>query len=130
MKNHHNFGAVTKLQRVHHPELAELATRFAEAFIEEGGFGPLSVQFRPDKNGTRKAQEMNLRKTGSTFPRLMMGQDEIGNIMNWMLPDLDFPIYKRQNPGYDTVILKSLYSYQLFEDDLNELEKEKYWHSN
>ncbi len=127
LKNHHNFGAVTKLQRVHHPELEELANRFAEAFIEEGGFGPLSIQFRPDKNGVQKAQEMNLRTTGSTYPRLMMGQDEIGTIINWMLPSVHFPVYKRPKPGYDAVILKSLYSYQLIEDDIYDLERTGYW---
>jgi len=130
LRNHHNFGAVMKLQRVDHPELVSLATRFAEAFIEEGGYGPLSVQFRPDKHGNQKAQEMNLRTTGSTYPRLMMGQDEIGAIVNWMLPDEDFPMYKRPKPGYDVVILKSLYSYQLFEDHVRGLEKEKYWRSD
>jgi len=130
LRNHHNFGAVTKLQRVHHPELVRLATRFAEAFISEGGFGPLSVQFRPDKDGNQKAQEMNLRTTGSTYPRLMMGQDEIGTIVKWMLPHVDFPMYKRLKPGYDAVILKSLYSYQLFEDNVRSLDMEKYWRSD
>jgi hypothetical protein len=130
LRNHHNFGAVMKLQRVDHPELVKLATRFAEAFILEGGYGPLSVQFRLDKHGNQKAQEMNLRTTGSTYPRLMMGQDEIGTIVNWMLPAVDFPMYKRPKLGYDTVILKSLYSYQLFEDNLRGLEKEKYWRSD
>lgn len=129
LKNHHNFGAVTKLQRRDHPELVSLATRFAEAFIAEGGFGPLSVQFRPDKNGAQKAQEMNLRTTGSTFPRLMMGQDEIGNIINWMLPEFEFPVYQRDNPGYNTVILKSLYSYQLSKDHVVQLNEKGYWKS-
>ena len=130
LRNHHNFGAVTKLQRVDHPELVKLATRFAEAFVEEGGYGPLSVQFRPDKYGSQKAQEMNLRTTGSTFPRLMMGQDEIGAIVNWLLLGRNFPIYKRPKPGYDAVILKTLCSYQLFEDNVRGLEKEKYWQSD
>ena len=129
LKNHHNFGAVTKLQRTDHPELTDLATRFAEAFIDEGGYGPLSVQFRSDKIGVQKAQEMNLRTTGSTYPRLMMGQDEIGYIINWMMPEFEFPVYQRNVSGYDTIILKSLYSYRLAGDHVGELNEKGYWQS-
>lgn len=118
-----------RLQRVKNSELEELARTFAKAFVAEGGYGPLSIQFRPDKNGVEKAQEMNLRTTGSTYPRLMMGQDEIGYIINNLLPSADFPIYKRDDPGYDTVITKTLYSYSVSKDQLSALEDDGYWKS-
>lgn len=130
LENHHNFGAVTKLQRRDYPELVNLATRFAEAFIAEGGYGPLSVQFRPDKHGEQKAQEMNLRTTGSTYPRLMMGQDELGIIINWALPDFNFPVYRRTTPGYDSIILKTLYSFKVNEKDVTNLNDDGYWESD
>lgn len=129
LKNHHHFGAVMRLQRVKNPELEELAEKFAEAFISEGGYGPLSIQFRPDKHGVEKAQEMNLRTTGSTYPRLMMGQDEIGTIINSLLPTVGFPIYKRPDPGYDTIVTKSLYSYSISEDQRSALQDDGYWES-
>ncbi len=127
LENHHHFGAVMRLQRVKNPELEELAVKFAEAFIEEGGYGPLSIQFRPDKHGVEKAQEMNLRTTGSTYPRLMMGQDEIGYIINSFLPLADFPIYKRNDGGYDNIVTKSLYSYSISKDQRSDLENDGYW---
>ena len=129
LENHHHYGAVMRLQRVKNSELEELARTFAKAFVAEGGYGPLSIQFRPDKNGVEKAQEMNLRTTGSTYPRLMMGQDEIGYIINNLLPSADFPIYKRDDPGYDTVITKALYSYSVSKDQLSALEDDGYWKS-
>lgn len=127
LRNHHNFGAVTKLQRVHHPELESLSADFSRAFIKEGGYGPLSVQFRTDKNGLYKAQEMNLRTTGSTHPRLMMGQDEIGYIINDLRPDLKFPVYERSKPIFDSIVVKSLYSYQIQKKDISQLEHSGHW---
>ena len=130
LKNHHNFGAVTQLQRVRHPELEELALRFAKAFVKEGGCGPLSVQFRPDKRGIQKAQEMNLRTTGSTLPRLIMGQDEIGYIVRGCLPELNFPLYTRApDQGYSTIVTKSLNSYKMSKKDIDSLEQSNYWGS-
>jgi len=129
LRNHHNFGAVTRLQRVVHPELEALARTFAQAFVAEGGFGPLSVQFRQDRNGKPKAQEMNLRTTGSTFPRLMMGQDEIGYIIRDLLPGKEFPIYSRPEPAYGLIISKSLYSYPILETQMTALGESGHWQS-
>lgn len=129
LKNHHHFGAVMRLQRVKNQELEKLAMKFAKAFVSEGGAGPLSIQFRPDKYGVEKAQEMNLRTTGSTYPRLMMGQDEIGIIVNSLLPAFDFPVYNRPDPGYDTIITKSLYSYSISEGQLFSFDEDGYWES-
>ena len=127
LRNHHNYGAVTQLQRVVHPELQALARAFAESFIAEGGCGPLSVQFRPDRNGKQKAQEMNLRTTGSTFPRLMMGQDEIGYIVRDLMPDKAFPIYSRPEQAYDLIVTKSLSSYCVLESEMSVLGEAGHW---
>ena len=127
LRNHHNFGAVTRLQRVDHPELATLARAFAEAFVAEGGFGPLSVQFRLDRQGRHKAQEMNLRTTGSTFPRLMMGQDEIGYIVRDLLPDRRFPLYQKPEPAYGLIVSKSLYSHSILESQMAALNEAGHW---
>ena len=127
LHNHHHFGAVTRLQRVPHPELEELALRFAQAFVSDGGAGPLSVQFRTDRNGKFKAQEMNLRTTGSTFARLMMGQDELGFLLNEWLPEHDFPLFSRAEPAYDLVVTKSLYSYATWASPVETLEQTSYW---
>ncbi|WP_018879443.1 hypothetical protein [Thioalkalivibrio sp. ALE9] len=127
LHNHHHFGAVTRMQRVSHPELEALARRFALAFVADGGAGPLSVQFRADRNGQFKAQEMNLRTTGSTFARLMMGQDELGFLLNEWLPEHDFPQFSRPEPAYDLVVSKSLYSYATWMNPVETLERTGVW---
>ncbi|WP_038050715.1 hypothetical protein [Thioalkalivibrio sp. ALJ1] len=127
LHNHHHFGAVTRMQRAARPDLEELARRFAQAFIADGGAGALSVQFREDRNGNNKAQEMNLRTTGSTFARLMMGQDELGFLLNEWLPEHDFPRFSRSEPAYDLVVSKSLYSYSTWQDSVETLEQTGHW---
>jgi hypothetical protein len=127
LRNHHNFGAVTRLQRVAHPELENLARSFGEALIAEGGFGPLSVQFRLDRNGGQKAQEMNLRTTGSTFARLMMGQDELGQIISNLMPHKEFPLYSRQPPAHELIVTKSLATYSMEEGQVEALSQVGQW---
>lgn len=128
LRNHHNFGAVTRLRRVHHPELEALARRFAEAFVTEGGRGPLSVQFREDRHGGHKAQEMNLRTTGSTHARLMMGQDELGWLVrNWVPGAGDFPLFERSEPAFGLTVAKSLGSDMVWSSDVGALERKAHW---
>jgi carbamoyl-phosphate synthase large subunit len=129
LQNHHNFGAVMRMRRVAHPELEAIARSFAEAFVAEGGWGPLSVQFRADRNGKQKAQEMNLRTTGSTFARLMMGQDEIGSIIRDLVPEKEFPLYVRSTPGYGMMAMKSLTTFSIEDDQITELETTGSWRS-
>jgi carbamoyl-phosphate synthase large subunit len=129
LQNHHNFGAVMRMRRVAHPELEAIARSFAKAFVAEGGWGPLSVQFRADRNGKQKAQEMNLRTTGSTFARLMMGQDEIGSIIRDLVPEKEFPLYVRSTPGYGMMAMKSLTTFSIEDDQITELETTGSWRS-
>jgi len=131
LRNHHHFGAVTKLRRVVHLELEALALRYAECMSEEGGWGLLSIQFRPDRHGEYKAQEMNFRTTGSTFARLMMGQDEVGLLMDWLYPERGVPRHKVEDGGFDTLVMKSLNSYKVPISGVGQLqeqgEKGKWW---
>lgn len=122
LRNHHNFGAVTRLERVRHEELAALARRFAEAFVSEGGCGPLSIQFRQGRNGAYAAQEMNLRTTGSTYARLMMGQDELGLIVRHWLRKENFPFLGDDAGGFGLVVAKSLASDGFTRDGVSALE--------
>jgi hypothetical protein len=51
---------------------------------------------------------MNLRTTGNTCARLMMGQDEIGLKVRHWLRKHEFPVFTRELPRYDVTIVKSL----------------------
>lgn len=92
-RNAHNAGVTVGFERVWDDALATLTTDFARALHAEGGMGPMTVQFRRDRRGNWKAMEINLRTNGNTFPRFLMGQDELGIIVNTLFPDADFPVY-------------------------------------
>lgn len=107
---HYNFGVSTLFRRVVHPELEGLTRSFAEALLSEGGYGPLQVQFRQDRQGQQKAFEMNLRTTGGTNAHLFMGHDELGFIVNDLLPEREFPVVNLP-PADDLVVTKSPTAY-------------------
>ncbi len=92
-RNEHNSGVTVGFRKVENAELEKLAIEYAQAVYDEGGAGPLTIQFRQDREGNWKAQEMNMRTNGNTFPRLVFGQDDLGLIMKHFVPEVDFPIF-------------------------------------
>ena len=120
-------GAAVSVRRIAHPELERLARSFATALVSEGGFGMLAVQFLPDRKGMQKAHEMNLRTSGTTFARLLMGQDDLGFIINALLPDRKFPVYTRPPSASDLVITKSLATYSVEEDAAATMTRSGHW---
>ena len=102
---HYGVGIIHR--RVVHPEVEELTRAFAAAFYSEGGFGPLCLQFYPDRQGHQKAFEMNLRNTGATYALFLMGLDEIGIMINYLLPESNFPIVTVSNAHEHTITGKS-----------------------
>jgi carbamoyl-phosphate synthase large subunit len=128
-KNIHEAGVTVGMSKVAEPKLEELATSYAKAIYKEGGYGPFTIQFRKDKFGAWKAQEVNLRTNGNTFPRFLMGQDDLGIIVNNMLPDADFPIYGGLNKAEHYSIGKIPHCHMMHHDDVNSLESSLVWNS-
>nr|WP_139235808.1 ATP-grasp domain-containing protein [Algoriphagus locisalis] len=126
-RNEHESGTTVGFKKVQDPDLEELTKRFVAAFHTEGGFGPLTVQFRKDQRGVWKAQEMNMRTNGNTFPRFMMGQDDLGLILDGVLPEEKFPIFHAPEETHQLIIGKSLKSHIIFPEDLNQLQNEQVW---
>jgi len=93
-RNEHRAGLTVGFEKVDNIELEELAIRFGKALFSEGGFGPVTIQFRQDRNGIWKAQEINHRTNGNTFTRFLMGQDEIGVLFRQTKRGKDFPLLK------------------------------------
>ena len=100
---------------------------YARAIYAEGGAGPLTVQFRQDRHGNWKAQEINMRTNGNTFPRLMMGQDDLGLIFKYFLPDVQFPVVEGDKSGRPGIISKSLLCNFIEDEVVNNFEKSKVW---
>lgn len=126
-RNEHDSGVTMGFQKVYDDELERLTINYAKAIYAENGAGPVTVQFRKDKHGNYKAQEMNMRTNGNTFPRFLLGQDDLGLIINAFLPDFDFPIYKVSKEVEKCIINKSLLSNRIENEQLDSLTTTKIW---
>ncbi|MCO4319939.1 hypothetical protein [Aliidiomarina quisquiliarum] len=122
-RNEHDSGVTIGFKRVEDKELERITAQFLRAIYTEGGYGPITVQFRHDRYGHWKAQEMNMRTNGNTFPRFMMGQDDLGEIINYLLPDADFPIYVPDKEMSKVLIGKTLKSCVLYPEQVCALSK-------
>lgn len=106
-RNAHNAGVTVGFERVEQEALRGIMLRFAAALHAEGGFGPMTVQFRQDRHGAWKAMEINLRTNGNTYPRFLLGQDDLGLILNAVLPGRSFPKYVPQLDALKLRVSKS-----------------------
>ena len=110
-RNEHDSGVTVGFKRIQNEELYEITKRFAKAVYSEGGYGPLTVQFRQDRVGKWKAQEMNMRTNGNTYPRFLMGQDDIGEILSYLYPNEGFDIVESDVDSSEVIIGKVLTSF-------------------
>lgn len=128
-RNEHDSGVTIGFRRVFDEVLENLTVEYLNAIHQEGGFGPVTVQFREDQKGNFKAQEMNMRTNGNTYPRFLMGQDDLGLIVNYLFPDNDFPIYRPMGDVSKYIIGKSLRSDVIFPNQIQILKRDKHWNS-
>lgn len=126
-RNEHDNGVTVGFRRVSHSELESLANRYAEAVIADGGFGPMTVQFRQNKGGEWKAQEMNMRTNGNTYPRFMMGQDDLGLIVDYLFPEMGFPVYRAPEATQLNIVGKTLTSYMMMPSQMDALKNYGRW---
>ena len=120
-RNEHDSGVTVGFRKVEHPVLESLTLDYARALHEEGGYGPVTVQFRQARDGAWKAQEMNMRTNGNTYPRFLMGQDDLGLIMQGVMPEAEFPIYEAPPDTRGYIIGKSLHSHVMHPEAIDAL---------
>jgi carbamoyl-phosphate synthase large subunit len=126
-KNEHNSGITMGFRKIFNHELEDLTKRYASAIYKEGGYGPLTVQFKADKNNIWKAQEMNLRTNGNTYPRFLLGQDDLGLIIKGIFPEKQFPIYNFDKNPFNYVVAKTLNSNILNKNEIEMMKNELKW---
>jgi len=91
LENHLDYGMATRLTRVSDSSLEEVTRVYARALAADGVGGPMNLNVSRDRNGACKALEINLRNTGSTYPRFLMGFDELYLIARAYVPHVHFP---------------------------------------
>jgi carbamoyl-phosphate synthase large subunit len=94
------LGQSKSFTRVRDPELDALTVAYARALAAEGALGPVNVAFKKDRRGEWNVQEINLRNSGTTAARFLMGMDEIYLIARDFAPGVPFP--EVRPPGSDT----------------------------
>ena len=70
---------------------------------------------------------MNLRTNGNTFPRFLMGQDDLGLIVSGVLPEANFPVYHAPKENRRFIIGKSLRSDVMYPEALDSMRSTGSW---
>ncbi len=96
MYNQHSYGHTVENVTVRDGDVQQAAQRYAEAIAAEGATGPFNLQLRRHADGSLFGQEINLRLTGSTVARFLLGLDEIHEMVAAFLPNVAFP---KLSPG-------------------------------
>jgi carbamoyl-phosphate synthase large subunit len=126
-QNMHDSGVTIGFSKVFNEELESLAIKYAKALWNEGGAGPVTIQFRKDKKGEWKAQEMNMRTNGNTFPRMLLGQDDLSMIINTFVANAEFPAYTPLIEHDGAIFTKTLIATPITKAQLNCLNTTKSW---
>ena len=83
-------GQGTRLVRCEDRELLDVGRAYGLAAAAEGWRGPLNVQLMRGRDGRLTAFELNGRMGGSTGARVVLGADDMGEIVRCFLPGADF----------------------------------------
>lgn len=126
-RNVHNSGRTVEYCRVQNKELEILTMNYAKALRSEGGAGPISVQFRRNREGGWKVQEINMRTNGNTYTRLLIGQDELALIINAFLPEFEFPEYQTPEEYKDAMYFKTMIALPVTRKQLEILTTQNEW---
>lgn len=126
-ENRHNAGATVGFRRVWNDEVASLTHNFANALLADGASGPVTVQFRRDRHGGWKAQEMNLRTNGNTYPRALLGQDDLKLIIDDHFPLHGFDAARITLQSDSTSFVKQLMPEIVDDGDSSTLAADHHW---
>lgn len=123
----HGYSVMNRL--VDDPELHAITLAYARALHSEGGTGPLNIGFRRDRHGDWSVQEINLRNTGATLSRFLLGLDELYHIVRAFAPGFSFPEMCPVS-GEKPVLARKLYfAHPLFASAVKTLEEKGVWSS-
>lgn len=127
MYNHHEYGHTVWNSRVSDATLDALALTYVEKLIGEGARGPINVQCRRDRRGEWKVQEVNLRNTGSTLSRFLLGWDELFLIVRDFVPCAAFPAVYLSGSEKVNRVTKRYFAYPIPDDAVAALKARGVW---
>ena len=120
-------GETRVITRISDPSLDTVTVSCARARAAEGVRGPANVAFCRDRLGTWKVQEINLRNTGTTLGRFLLGMDELYLIICDFVPRASFPELHRAENDWSGRVGKHLDTYPLSDLAIGTLKETGIW---
>jgi carbamoyl-phosphate synthase large subunit len=121
----HGYSVANR--RVVDPDVHAITVAYARAFHSEGGSGPLNIAYRRDRQGIWSVPEINLRNTGGTLSRFLLGFDELYYIVRIFAPGFAFPEMRPGSGEAPNEIRKSYFSHALYDSALETLKRTGLW---
>jgi carbamoyl-phosphate synthase large subunit len=120
------MGRVERFTPIKEAAFEQLVAQFCRVLFDQGWVGVVNIQARPDKNGTWKVHEINLRFSGGTASRYLLGFDEIGNFLQIFYPDWNIPHHGKPI-DYNSSIVRYLNEFKLDHAKIDSLKHHKQW---
>ncbi|PIQ23813.1 hypothetical protein COW36_13290 [bacterium (Candidatus Blackallbacteria) CG17_big_fil_post_rev_8_21_14_2_50_48_46] len=120
------LGRVEKIERCLDNSLLSLGRKSAQVFRDQGWRGSFNLQAKQDKEGKWKVFEFSPRMTGSLSARRLLGFDEMGCLLQFFYPELEFQAesFQAQSQG---LVMRSLTDGYIAYQDVERLRTEKKW---
>jgi hypothetical protein len=125
-ENQTTFGHTNLNRRVIDSALDAITLDYVRALFQEGGMGPMNLQFRRKSSGSWRALEINLR-TSSMLSRLLMGVDQLHQIISAFLPDVSFPELHLDGTETCDLVRKHYYCHPVFNPQVSTLKRMGVW---
>ncbi|MEP1446567.1 MAG: hypothetical protein ABJK37_10705 [Paraglaciecola sp.] len=119
------LGRCESLRRLENTAISTMAKLYALALAKEGWRGPVNIQCKQDEQGNWLAHELNLRFSGGTSSRLLLGFDEIGNLVESFYPNVNLENLSRNVS--DELVVRYLGDHLMPATSQKTLQTKKYW---
>ena len=123
--NYYSFGRSQKYVPIGDPKILNVVRDYAEALAKIGHFGPLNLQGKLDENGELKIYEINMRFTGATQGRTVLGWTEVEYAVDYIIDGKDPAV--DLSPVDRTIAVREPFAYALDEATLEAMRKNGVW---
>lgn len=120
------LGRVERFTPIKHAAFEQLVSQFCHVLYDQGWVGVVNIQARPDKNSTWKVHEINLRFSGGTASRYLLGFDELGNFFQTFFPEWNIPHHGKAI-DYNLSIVRYLNEFKLDHAKIDSFKHHKQW---
>lgn len=123
--NYYSFGRSQKYVPIGDPKIIDVVRRYAEALAAVGHFGPLNLQGKLDKNGDLVIYEINMRFTGATQGRTVLGWTEVEYAVDYIFDGKEPQV--NLGPVDRTLAVREPFAYALDVETLRDMSEAGYW---